>query len=220
MKIYSYNEVSHEFTSEGVADRDPLIPGNWLIPANTTTIAPPSASNHQAAVFKDGQWQLVDDYRGTEYWLADRTLHTITKLGETKPKDSFDQEPPLPSTTRRANALTAIDTAAGEVRSRYVSSGDYIDAEYTLAAQQAAEWTANGQADNAVPAAVQAWADAEGISAKDAADDITTKANAWQTILLKVRTLRLAGKAAIDNADDDANFEQIAQDYTAYLEAL
>lgn len=121
---------------------------------------------------------------------------------------------------QQKQALTAIDTAAGEVRSRYVSSGDYIDAEYTLAAQQAAEWTANGQMDDAVPAAVKAWADAEGISAKDAADDITTKANAWQAILLKVRTLRLAGKAAIDNADDDADFELIAQDYTAKLEAL
>jgi hypothetical protein len=40
MRIFHYREGDGLFVAEGVADADPLVPDNWLIPAHATSVAP------------------------------------------------------------------------------------------------------------------------------------------------------------------------------------
>ena len=60
MKIYHYHPVTKEYLGEGMADKDPLIKNNWLIPAHATNIEPPPRAEGKAVVFNNGQWEYVD----------------------------------------------------------------------------------------------------------------------------------------------------------------
>jgi len=131
---------------------------------------------------------------------------------------------PLPFiNTRRNNAKTAIDNAAGEARQRFVSNGSLIDMEYKLAQEQTQAWRAAGSPADDVPLAVSDWAAAAGITDEQAAADIEATATAWENVLLAVRQIRLSGKAAIDAATDQGSADDmanIAQPYIDQLDAL
>ena len=120
----------------------------------------------------------------------------------------------------RNQVKTVIDVAAGDARARFVSAGQLVEAEYRLALEQTKAWRAAGNPAAAVPASIQDWASAAGITAEDAAVSIEQTAEAWESVLLTVRQLRLNGKAAIDAASDDADFDAIAQGYIDQLDAL
>lgn len=60
MRIYHYNNETQEFIGEGTADRDPLVAGNWLIPARATTIAPPVNMNGRTRHFIGTAWEYRD----------------------------------------------------------------------------------------------------------------------------------------------------------------
>lgn len=55
MKIYNYDTYGY-FVSESDARPNPLEPGNYLIPAMATTIAPPAVPIDKAARFFGGEW--------------------------------------------------------------------------------------------------------------------------------------------------------------------
>jgi len=93
MQIYHYHPVTHGFTASGLADASPLEPGVFLVPANATTIQPPSVAANQAAVFNGASWEVVPDHRGEVYYLADGSQHTITELGVTPPVGSSPIKP-------------------------------------------------------------------------------------------------------------------------------
>jgi hypothetical protein len=58
MNIYHYIADSGIFYAEGMADKSPLEPGVYLIPAYATTVAPPVVVEPEIAVFKDGAWSV------------------------------------------------------------------------------------------------------------------------------------------------------------------
>lgn len=60
MKIYHYHFLNGGLTGTGLADPDPLVPGNWLIPAYATTVEPPSVPDGQFAAWKGDAWELRD----------------------------------------------------------------------------------------------------------------------------------------------------------------
>ncbi|MDR0673343.1 MAG: hypothetical protein LBF93_06735 [Zoogloeaceae bacterium] len=82
--IFNYSAATGEFTGASYAAASPLEPGEYLIPANATTKAPPEAGEHETPVFKSGEWTLLADWRGV-------TLHDvqggaeleITEIGKT-----------------------------------------------------------------------------------------------------------------------------------------
>lgn len=81
MIIYHYHATTGELSGTGKADPDPLVPDNWLIPANATAIKPPTAAN-KVAVFAAGAWSLVEDHRDkTVYDKETKTERKITKTG-------------------------------------------------------------------------------------------------------------------------------------------
>lgn len=58
--IYHYDPVTGDYLGAGEADKDPLEPGNWLIPANATAVTPPAAIQGKRRVFDGQNWGLVD----------------------------------------------------------------------------------------------------------------------------------------------------------------
>lgn len=94
MQIYNYHPETGEYLGPDMADPDPLDEGNWLIPAYSTTQEPPQPGVNQTAVFMEGSWKLVADYRGLTYWLPDGSEHTIEDLGVEPPSDALDAPPP------------------------------------------------------------------------------------------------------------------------------
>ncbi|KMQ72834.1 hypothetical protein [Marinobacter subterrani] len=124
---------------------------------------------------------------------------------------------------RRKSAKQAIDRAAGQARQRYVSDGQLVEQEYRQALEATKEWRAAGSPANSVPADIQVWADAAGISAEESAQNIEATAAAWTQVLSNIRQIRLSGKAAVDAATDQSSahdMEVVAQPYIDQLEAL
>lgn len=104
-----------------------------------------------------------------------------------------------------------IDTAAGNARAAFVSPGSYIDQEYLLAKQEAADWLANGKDENAIPSSVQDHIDMFGVSAEAAATEIVATAEQWELALGAIRSARLGGKAAVQRAETIEAAEAAAQ---------
>lgn len=67
MKIYHYHPEYRYFLFEGNANRSPLEPGVYAIPAHATSIKPPECSLDCIQVFNGSSWEIVDDRRGTYY---------------------------------------------------------------------------------------------------------------------------------------------------------
>lgn len=92
--VYSYDRDTGEYRGEAVAHENPRRPGSYLLPAFSTETAPPGTGEHEAAVYRDGAWSVVPDWRGHEYWLADGSRHEITELGVEPPAGALSEPPP------------------------------------------------------------------------------------------------------------------------------
>lgn len=60
MEIYNYHAETKEYTGQGFADPSPLEPGKWLIPANATTVMPPSPLPGKVRCFDGTAWIYTD----------------------------------------------------------------------------------------------------------------------------------------------------------------
>lgn len=56
--VYSYHPETGEFVGTDMAFPDPLTPGEYLIPAGATDIAPPEPSANEVVRFVNGAWVL------------------------------------------------------------------------------------------------------------------------------------------------------------------
>lgn len=96
MDIWNYNPDTGEIVSKSVADASPLEDGVFLIPAYATTIAPPEHQPGKSAIFSDGAWSVVDDYRGETWWRAHNDPVIIASLGDPSVSGLSRNEPPAP----------------------------------------------------------------------------------------------------------------------------
>ena len=107
MKMYQYNESGILIDPEGYTPQaNPVSPENPLIRPNSTDKKPPPTGKNQVVTFKDGQWTLRGDYRGTVYWMPDGTRHDITEL-DIAPPPGHLTEPPPPTTEQRKTSERA-----------------------------------------------------------------------------------------------------------------
>ena len=101
MEIYHYRAGTREFAGVSNAVPSPLEPGQYLIPANATAIAPPPPGERQAAVFDPvtETWTRVPDWRGvTLYARADGVALEIAALSDTPgdhPGHTLEAPPPV-----------------------------------------------------------------------------------------------------------------------------
>lgn len=90
MNVYKYNEDTKEYIGTEAAQLDPLetkLQGKniYLLPANATFTAPPTAKEGFAMVWNGKEWQEAEDHRGTKYWLLEDVYgtpaHEMKELG-------------------------------------------------------------------------------------------------------------------------------------------
>lgn len=152
---------------------------------------------------------------------AERQEWGAPELVEMTPEEiDAHLNPPIPADVRRKAAKDSIDLAAGKARDAFVSPGQYVAEEYRLAKQDADAWVAAGKPSDAVPDSIAVWAQARGWTPEQAAQDILDTEAAWMSALSAIRQARLLGKAAVDAAPDDADFDAVAAPYIAQLEAI
>ena len=107
-------------------------------------------------------------------------------------------------------AIDAIDSAADASRSRDQSVGQLLDIEYQQVVEAHGRWYADGYDAAKCPEEIEAWASAEGVTPLQAAQEIAEAAAHREAVIRQVRSIRLAGKAAVRAAADDADFNAIA----------
>ena len=227
--LYHYHPETGELLGQSAADRSPLEPDIWLIPAHATDLPPPKPKARQAAVFRDGRWQLAPDWRSAVLWsMEEGTAVSITEIGLT-PADVHATEKPRPSaahlwkngqwqedTDLKSALLDAlknqlcqqIDAVADQVR-RELAGDPLRVAEYDRAAQEASAYQAAGYSGQ-VPTSVLSWAQAKAWSPQAAAEDILGAARQWEDALYGLRDQRLKTKGAIRSATDRASAQALA----------
>lgn len=127
------------------------------------------------------------------------------------------QLPPQPVIDRAA--LTAdIDRRADALRLAIVGDPVRVE-EYRLARDEAAAYIAVNYTGT-VPPTVQAWATAKSWAAKRAADDIAATAQAWESALYAIRSIRLIGKEAVRSAATDTAAQAAYDTALAQLAAI
>lgn len=146
--------------------------------------------------------------RGHRFWDEYQTW--LAQGNAPRPREDLEQ--------LRLRLLCCLDTFADAASQAY--AGNELRAlEYQRAAADALTYKDTGYKGD-VPAGVQAWADAKGLSGKDAADGILAKAAACDQALYAIRALRLAGKEAVRQAADADAARAAAENALARLRQL
>jgi hypothetical protein len=136
MKIYNLDPETNEYIGSDTAQRDPLEPHKWLIPAYAVTVSPPLTSENQVAVWDGTGWQITPDFRGMNYWLGRDKKETMKPLGAL-PEGATLEEPPMTpeeiTEQRRSeilSRLSAIDSdSARPLRAIATGSSTEYDTE-------------------------------------------------------------------------------------------
>lgn len=228
MQIYNYSGVTGEYVGSGMARESPLEPGVFLLPANATTIAPPTPGAGQAAAFINEAWAQVPDNRGQTWFKADGTQVVITQINVV-PDPSWTATPPaVLFATVVGNALAAIDGQAGQTRLKYITDTPGQADTYTQKGSEAAAYKAAGYPYAGI--ASYPWTQAEAVAingasptaaqCQAAADGILAQQAAWVAKGVAIEQARRAGKIAVGAATTAAAVQTAQAAALAALQAL
>jgi hypothetical protein len=78
IEIHIYNESTGIYTNTAKIN----IEANTGLPAHSTIAPLPAANANQSCVFKDGNWQVVEDNRGLIWDIATKEPYELKELGE------------------------------------------------------------------------------------------------------------------------------------------
>lgn len=70
-EVYGYDEKTFEYTGIELAQENPLIKGQFLIPPFTTNIKPLDIKTDYIIIWKDNQWEYIKNNKNIPYWLSD-----------------------------------------------------------------------------------------------------------------------------------------------------
>lgn len=130
MIIWHCDPRTGELIGQGTADPDPLTPGNWLIPAHATAVAPPTASAGYARVYQGGVWTLVEDHRGEVWWSAEGQKVEITDLGDPRSAGLLSSQPHIdrPPDPQPVIVLTRRQFYQALAMANYISEAEALAA--------------------------------------------------------------------------------------------
>jgi hypothetical protein len=92
MEIYNYHPEYKHFDGVSIADKSPLEPGVFLIPAYATDIKAPQYDEGFIPVFEDNQWKIVEEKRGIYYNI--QTQEVIENYNPIKEPENATRETP------------------------------------------------------------------------------------------------------------------------------
>jgi len=110
MLAYNYDAETKVFTFSKEANESPLEIGVYLLPAHSTTIAPPKTTGVDVARFIDGAWVVVEDNRGLWYNVRDPV--EITDFGPVP--EGYTKEP-LPQTQEELDQIAALEARVAAI---------------------------------------------------------------------------------------------------------
>jgi hypothetical protein len=180
MRIYHYDASSGHLLYEGLADPNPKVPDDWIVPAHATTKKPPRAGEGKVARFDPaaGEWSVVDHEPPEPPAAAVRTLDEV-----------------------KLQALARVERA---VTMRYQAEvpAPAIAAEYLAGYMAAKEWLL--YPDRTPPRRVVALAEVRGTTNEDAAKYVVARWDNEARRLDEVGAERIRMNAAIRAAEDEA----------------
>ncbi len=206
----------------------------YAVPKNCTIVKPHIASANQVNVLKDpnindGEWELVEDFRGDFYDCDTKELITVESIGQPKPENSTDAKPGefdiwggdawifnIPD--YKASKQAQVDSFADSVFFTFASGPRSI--EYTYTAQKARDFVASPTSDEECPQCIKTAAEVEGVTLAEAAELLCSMADAYETALESLRDIRLKAKAAIFNAPGKSEVDAVFDQAVADMEAL
>lgn len=93
MKPFYQADLNGYYIGPIACQPDPHDENNWWNPANSFPEAPPETGPYEVAKRVGTAWVVLPDYRGFEYWLADRTRHVITQAEVLPPAGYLTVDP-------------------------------------------------------------------------------------------------------------------------------
>jgi hypothetical protein len=135
MKIYHVDPQSGEYLGESDARESPIEPGIYLVPEFATQRPPPTPGNNQVAALVEGEWQLVEDYRGRAIFYTSNGAYVgkVSGIGPLPPgttllpRPSVDHE--FNGTAWRVSAalrVARLNEAVNRERMRRIAQGTSI----------------------------------------------------------------------------------------------
>lgn len=238
MKIYHYHPITKEYLGEGLADKDPMIENNWLIPANATDLEPLHEKDGFAIVLNNTKtsWKYVEDNRGkTMYSTTTKESKQVKDLGDIEEGWTL-KKPPTPYHTFNADldyweltaqvqatqrtdviqrSITSIDNAAAAVASFWAR----FTTEYEESEKAAIEYKAAGY-DGDASVFITSYADAAGVTYQQATDAILQQADGLRSLQASLRVERMRKYALKDPALTPDEITVLHDDIVANIKAL
>ncbi|BFM16264.1 hypothetical protein R50073_24470 [Maricurvus nonylphenolicus] len=239
MDLHYFDSITGEYIATTKAEIDPLessIAGKpvYMKVPHTTFDSPIEVQTGFACVREGGKWTAKEDHRASViYSVTDKSEKKISDFGPiptgyTKNvPGEFDKwvdgEWVCDQTAALLNeqqiSCYELDILAGEARARFISPGEGTLEEYNRAYQVAKEFK-DANYEGEIPSAIADNMRYKSLSAQESTDDILAEALGMNQVLDTIRSLRLDGKLAINNAKVGDNIEAIKQPFIDALEAI
>ena len=94
--IYQFDDAGANTGHSQYARPDPRTEDRYLIPRGFTDIVPPDCEIGFETQLDGTQWNILPDFRGRGYWLADGSFHVIMGVGVVLPQDALETQPVIP----------------------------------------------------------------------------------------------------------------------------
>lgn len=172
----------------------------------------------------DARVLVFFDAKGNAYPVEGEKGHELGDLAIATAADLVRRKvardnPVLTVEQQRAHALLAIDTKAGAVRGRYITTVPGQEATYLLKERQAESFKAAGYVGT-VPGMVGAEVTATKVSSRQACDAILAERDFWVLKASAIESARRSGKVAVGEAADAAAVAEILAGTLAALDVL
>lgn len=173
--IYNYHPITREYLNQGLADPDPLEPGNFLLPAHSTEIAPPNISAYEIAVYLVDEWVIMADHRGETWYLPNREPVEIKEIG-VSPEQDWTLEPSALTLTELIKAKLKEINVVFEKSMSLVVTG-YPEKEISSWAKQESEARAYVASNSASTPLIDALSTARNLPKAELVTRIIAKAD-------------------------------------------
>lgn len=148
MNVYHYDAVTGEYLGSEKAQPNPLEPGKFLIPANSTGLAPPTLNSQGGVlVFSNERWSELEDRRGVPFWLEDGSQGFTSDIKGTLPEGASFTQPEESATEKKARMESAVrDESLRRLMDKFgARDSSHLAVKITEAMQAAIELIAEGE---------------------------------------------------------------------------